>query len=88
MFLSFKTSLAFIPEYRQSILFAIVPNLLDFNIEHVIVGKCVTNFLRSTLTGIGDGLNLVGAKNKFLPMSIILFTYILSLITFPLSKIM
>jgi len=74
MFHSFKNSLTFIPEYGQSILFAIIPFLFDFNIGHVVVRKCVANFLRSTLTGIGFGLDVVGTKKKFLPMSIILFT--------------
>ena len=86
MFHTFKNSLNFVPEYRQSILFAMIPFLFHFNIGHVVVRKCVAHFLRSTMTGVGVGLNVVGAKNKFLPMSIILFIYFLSL-TFPVFQI-
>jgi len=88
IFHSFENSATFVPEYWQSILFAIIPFLFDFNIGRVVVGKCVNNFLPSALTGIGADLNVVGAKEKFLPMSIILFTYFLSLITFPVSQMM
>jgi len=49
---SFKNSPTLIPEYRQNILFVIILFLFDFNIGHVVVGKCVVDFLQSTLTGI------------------------------------